>query len=268
MQYFCGLCIILLQCNPIILIKNNDFMNRNVLYFNILVLTFLFAFSSCSDWLDDDDNKYDYSSIGTIAENAKDPKSFVVITDDSLALVPVNIDGLSSYKANKGQRVAVYYTLSETKSSRSDFSPKEYSVRIIQIRNILTKDLLLTNQIDTVKKDGADIISAWISNDCSTGNYYLNIKFNTLGSTMGKSPTHYVYLAKDAQKEAVDADGLYSVEFRHNANNDSADAILSGSVSFRLNDASRGDGVNGLKIKVYPMRNEANPVEYTLKYKK
>jgi hypothetical protein len=220
-------------------------------------------FSSCTKWLDNDDNNYaDYKAWGTIT-CFKSSNDFMIITDDSLKLVPLNTSQLSDYKPIDGQRVEVLYSIDKEQSSvYSD--PKQYNVNIFSIDDILTKDILQTNQIDTVAKDGIDPISIWISNNIYTNRKYINIYFKVLTSNL---KPHLIYLVSDASKNPIDEEGYYNLEFRHNANGDDYGYYAQGKVSFLLNEEIIADNVKGIRMKIYPIADNI-PSEYIINYSK
>lgn len=238
--------------------------------FCIVASAALFSVSSCSDWLNNDKPDYDQVAFGTITlpafssyaplDNIIPIKECVIVTDDSLWLYPTNISELSSYKAIEGQRVIVYYKVDKksNESSRYTGGINKRSVNIASIQNILTKSILNTNRIDTVKNDPATLYDAYYGSNENTGKRYLNIYFV---ASSGLYKPHFIYLVNDlSNPNPVNAEGYYCLELRHDANNDVKQTTSGAYVSFILDEACYAPGIKGIRIKYTTEFNETREV--------
>jgi|SRR5574344_21898 hypothetical protein len=242
---------------------------KQYLFYTFFALFATLSLTSCSDWLGEDKLDYDKVSFGTITKPAaptpyKDDESIplkdvAIVTDDSLWLYPTNITEMSSYKALEGQRVILYYKYDDDYlvnpkvSSAEKISTKDNTenikkkyVKVAKIQNILTKGILNTNRIDTVKNDPATLYDACFGSNVNTGKRYLNLYFV---AAAGLYKPHYIYLVNDLNAgNPVNEEGYYCLELRHDANDDIKQNTSGAYVSFILDQECYAMGIKGIRV--------------------
>ncbi|MCP4553360.1 MAG: hypothetical protein GY834_15260 [Bacteroidetes bacterium] len=156
---------------------------------------------------------------GSIVKAVELADEFSILLDNGDQLFPNKIIENSNFKDE--DRVVVYYSITDKIDDAS------LNVNIFNIVDILTKDVLqLTESIqDSIGNDPIYINenNIWIANN------HLNFDFIYHG---GYS-IHYINLVKLFEDTHTEDDKLI-LEFRHNANNDPSNVLMSGIVSFRL----------------------------------
>jgi hypothetical protein len=250
--------------------SNNNFLNsmKQYLLHTLIASIAIFSATSCSDWMDDEKLDYDKIAFGTVTrpipasatyDNGEIPiKECIVVTDDSLWLYPTNVSEMTSYKAIEGQRVILYYKYDEGGTTASVKyvgaiqgnnvqEIKKKNVKVARIQNILTKGILNTNRIDTVKNDPATLYDACFGSNVNTGKRYLNIYFV---AAAGMYKPHYIYLVNDLTAgNPVNSEGYYCLEMRHDANDDIKQQTSGAYASFILDPECYADGIKGISIK-------------------
>lgn len=241
-------------------------MNRiyKLLSIAFLIITLASAVS-CNE------GKPSYSSFVTVltkdgpgAGNAFNYPYFFV-SDDSLKLYPINHADLANYKPKDNSRALVFfYDGGKFEDASTDGSA--YNIEIFDLGEILVKDILFTEKIDTTGINKASPLGMWCSGGIYGAERVVNIKFEYLASQYSKK-THTINLVQDLKSETpvVDKDGYYCLEFRHNANQEIYDGFSAyGYVSFPLTGEMIKENVIGLKIK-FPTINDGDK-EYKVKY--
>lgn len=170
----------------------------------LLICSFLFLFSGCSD-----DDGYSLGkfviNLATVnpSENGRD---YYLTLDNGTTLWPASSNVY--YKPEENQRVWVNYTLLSDSISGFD-----HYVKINNIQNILTKnviDMTSANEQE-IGNDPIIIESGWI------GDNYLNIHF---GYNIGREAKHTVNVIRNASTNISSNNDTIFLELRHNSNND------------------------------------------------
>ena len=212
-------------------------MKKNLLYLLLVALTAPLL-HSCLD--DDDDSTCDsLLAMGTV--KVIEGRDYYFALDGGTTMYPGDTTYIHNYALNDGQRAFVHFIPLDEGVSGYD-----YNARILEIENILTKDIYFmpTEKADSIGQDPIDIISAWVKQD------YLNIQFRFY-SNPASNVAHMLNLVVDeAADTQEDSDGNLLLEFRHNAFTDTQHGTLQrGIVSFRLrNVESLLDGKNGITL--------------------
>ena len=217
----------------------------------VLSLSMIFFTSSCND----SDNDTLYSSFITISKNFP-PDNYAIFTDDSTRLYTTGEQ--SAYIENlqitrEEQRAFIYFTLEDSQEPSNSSNTKTF-INIKQISSILTKDIIKTEEIDTLGSDPININNTWFSNGGDNLSTYINIEFSF--PTSGISNTqHIIYLGDDLAADAIndelpiDNEGYYNLTFAHNAMEDTQNyTSYNGIVSFPI--PSDMLNTKGLKITV------------------
>ena len=201
-----------------------------VFTFALLIIPML---QSCLN--DDDENRGTRFTIGTIEVIGE--KEYFFNLDDGDKMYPSDTTYIHNYTVENNQRVFIHFLPLE-----EDIPGYDYNVKLIQLENILTKDIIpLTEET----ADRINATSLWI-----TGNY-LNIEHQFFHSN-NPDKKHMLNLVINETAETPDPeDEYFTLEFRHNAYNDEQRTPGWGIVSFRLDKiAKQLTGKKGLKIIV------------------
>ncbi|MEA4904496.1 MAG: NigD-like protein [Petrimonas sp.] len=190
-------------------------------------------FPSCLD--DNTDRDLLYPNALVTVKHAGDETVFLQL-DDKTTLLPVNLK--SSLFDKKEVRALVNY-------KEVDDPSKEYdqAVYVNWIDSIRTKPMapdLGSGNTEAYGDDPVEIVSDWVT---IAEDGYLTLRFRT---RWGYQQTiHYVNLIP-----TNNPDNPYEVEFRHNANGDTAERVGDGLVAFRLDKLpdTKGETVK-LKLK-------------------
>jgi len=172
---------------------------------------------------DDDENRGTRFTIGTIEVIGE--KEYFFNLDDGDKMYPSDTTYIHNYTVENNQRVFIHFLPLE-----EDIPGYDYNVKLIQLENILTKDIIpLTEETaDSIGNDRINATSLWI-----TGNY-LNIEHQFFHSN-NPDKKHMLNLVINETAETPDPeDEYFTLEFRHNAYNDEQRTPGWGIVSFRL----------------------------------
>ena len=206
-----------------------------VFTFALLIIPML---QSCLN--DDDENRGTRFTIGTIEVIGE--KEYFFNLDDGDKMYPSDTTYIHNYTVENNQRVFIHFLPLE-----EDIPGYDYNVKLIQLENILTKDIIpLTEETaDSIGNDRINATSLWI-----TGNY-LNIEHQFFHSN-NPDKKHMLNLVINETAETPDPeDEYFTLEFRNNAYNDEQRTPGWGIVSFRLDKiAKQLTGKKGLKIIV------------------
>lgn len=206
-----------------------------VFTFALLIIPML---QSCLN--DDDENRGTRFTIGTIEVIGE--KEYFFNLDDGDKMYPSDTTYIHNYTVENNQRVFIHFLPLE-----EDIPGYDYNVKLIQLENILTKDIIpLTEETaDSIGNDRINATSLWI-----TGNY-LNIEHQFFHSN-NPDKKHMLNLVINETAETPDPeDEYFTLEFRRNAYNDEQRTPGWGIVSFRLDKiAKQLTGKKGLKIIV------------------
>lgn len=141
-------------------------MKKLRFYSVILLLTFLAVsmLQSCLSDADDTSNGTLFT-IGTI--KVIEDKEYYFNLDDGEKMYPSDTTYIHNYTVNDDQRVFIHFLPLE-----ESIPGYKYNVKLIQIEDILTKDIIpLTEETaDSIGNDRINVVELWI-----TGNY-LNIE--------------------------------------------------------------------------------------------
>ena len=207
--------------------------------FIFAIMTTTLILQSC---LDDNDGPADLLVISTINKISQDSKDFYFTLDNGEKMYPSDTTYIHNYTVNDDQRVFIHFLPLE-----ESIPGYKYNVKLIQIEDILTKDIIpLTEETaDSIGNDRINVVELWI-----TGNY-LNIEHQFFHNN-NSSKKHMLNLVINQTEQAsASEDDYLTLEFRHNAYDDEPRTLGWGVVSFRLKEiANQLAGKKGLKIIV------------------
>lgn len=189
----------------------------------------------------DNDNKLSSRfTIGTL--KIIEGNEYFFNLDEGDKMYPSDTSYIHNYALIDGQRVFIHFLPLE-----EDVPGYEYNVKLIQLQNILTKDIIpLTEETaDSIGNDRVNISTPWIS-----GNY-LNIEYQYYHSN-NEAKRHMLNLVMNETPDApAPEEGYINLEFRHNAYDDEQRTTGWGIISFKLEEiADQLQGKDGLKILV------------------
>ena len=206
-----------------------------VFTFALLIIPML---QSCLN--DDDENRGTRFTIGTIEVIGE--KEYFFNLDDGDKMYPSDTTYIHNYTVENNQRVFIHFLPLE-----EDIPGYDYNVKLIQLENILTKDIIpLTEETaDSIGNDRINATSLWI-----TGNY-LNIEHQFLHSN-NPNKKHMLNLVINEMAETPDPeDEYFTLELRLLFQYYEQRTPGWGIVSFRLDKiAKQLTGKKGLKIIV------------------
>lgn len=222
-------------------------MEKLKFYLATVILTALamFMLQSC---LEDNSNSYPYNgsnantlfTIGTL--KIIDGRDYCFSLDDGSKMYPSDTTNIHDYELVDGQRVFIQFL--PLKESKLGY---EYNVKLIQLENILTKDIIpLTEETaDSIGNDRINVTELWV-----TGKY-LNIEHQFFHSE-NPQIRHMLNMVINETAEAPETeDGYLNLEFRHNAYHDEQRKAGWGIVSFKLEGIEKLlEGKKGLKVLV------------------
>lgn len=228
----------------------------------LALITGLTVFTACND--DDDGYSLDnyWTGMATVvAPETTQPfmvgnETFSLTLDNGQTLWPAAINTyLYGYSIkNAGRVVANFTLLSGEKDGYSHY------IRLNSLRNVLTKQidtLSVSTPENSVLRGTAPINMA----DVWIGDGYVNIIFDYLGSPY---TTHYINLiVNELSTTANPENGLWTLQFVHDANKDTGRYPFRGIVSFKIPDNLQTD-VNKIKIsaKDYDGETESVVINY------
>lgn len=189
----------------------------------------------------DNDNKLSSRfTIGTL--KIIEGNEYFFNLDEGDKMYPSDTSYIHNYTLIDGQRVFIHFLPLE-----EDVPGYEYNVKLIQLQNILTKDIIpLTEETaDSIGNDRVNISTPWIS-----GNY-LNIEYQYYHSN-NEAKRHMLNLVMNETPDApAPEEGYINLEFRHNAYDDEQRTTGWGIISFKLEEITdQLQGKDGLKILV------------------
>ena len=163
-----------------------------VFTFALLIIPML---QSCLN--DDDENRGTRFTIGTIEVIGE--KEYFFNLDDGDKMYPSDTTYIHNYTVENNQRVFIHFLPLE-----EDIPGYDYNVKLIQLENILTKDIIpLTEETaDSIGNDRINATSLWI-----TGNY-LNIEHQFFHSN-NPDKKHMLNLVINETAETPDPEDEY-----------------------------------------------------------
>lgn len=199
--------------------------------FGFMMIILSMSLTSCSD-----DDGYSlgkfWMSFGEVVAPVN--ATPYILTDDG-SVLHIATTEVYNYIFIDGQRVYVNYTI------LGDVAPKEFSIRLNRIQNILSKKPVLLSTIDqdSIGDDPIVVVDAWFS-----AGKYLNIDFKT-GFT-NPNLKHFINLVQDD----VQVGGEYvDLTLRHNAYGDNPTYRGYGYVSFDIRSVVP-DGATSVKVRL------------------
>ncbi len=219
----------------------------------LITLSLLFAiaigFTSC---LDDDDN---YSVIiGTYRTIDEDGFYFEIEQEDKIVtMYPGDTRNFFDREIPDGQRVFIYYDLLDEKEPGYDYNAKIYG-----IDKILTKDIIPITEAteDSIGNDPIDIVNCRISLDKE----FIHMKFQYY--TVNYSQISHMLNMVTPEIEEESQDEFIHLEFRHNAYDDYRSKIVTGLVTFRLENIEHlMESKKGIRIKYNSINSGKKEVE-------
>lgn len=210
---------------------------RKIISILLTAFVTLIALSSCKH-----ENVYYYYAYMTtvVSETGQYPRYF--ITDDSIRLNPLNyneFEALQNLKMN--DRFIGRFTVPDEK-----INVNPINAEITAVNPILTKDIVFSNNLDTLGRDGIKDMGMWQSGGIDGLKRFVTLIINFYTSNTGT--VHKVNLVRDTRTPATDEEGYYCLEFRHDANNDGSEMEKQGTVSFVLTDEMTSENIKGLKV--------------------
>ena len=205
----------------------------------ILLLSVMPIFQSCLD----DDDSIPLFTVGTIKTLSDSEGDFYVLLDEDSKLFPGDMSNLHNYKAVDGQRAFVFFD-----ELPEEMPGYEYNAKIRWIEDILTKDIYFmpAEKEDSIGDDKINITQMWL-----TRKDYLNIECQFMHSENPDKKHMLSLVVNEASTGENDQAGYVTLEFRHNANEDSQLVPGSAIVSYKLdNIADLLEGKEGLNIRV------------------
>ncbi|MEG1564512.1 MAG: NigD-like protein [Bacteroides sp.] len=218
-----------------------------------MILALLPFLQSC---LEESKVDYPWLAISTVRTVENVDNGYYLALDNGSTMYPGDTTFVHGYPIVDGQRAFVYFNyLDEPKAGY------DYNIKVGQIINILTKDIVdLTGEnADKIGDDPINILDQWVSQG------YLNIKYQLLG-TRNTNKKHFLNLVQNKISGNGKEDGYISLEFRHNAEGDVPTNIQEGYVSFKLNKiAEEMKTAKGLKIRLNAINNDEKFIKIELK---
>ncbi|MDR1004296.1 MAG: NigD-like protein [Prevotellaceae bacterium] len=217
-------------------------MKRINIYITAFVLFLLatFALSACMNNGADTADKVN-SQLAMSTLRLLTARDYYFDLDNGKKMYPGDTTDILNYPLVDGQRTIVRFLPLEEKKAGYD-----YNVKVIQIENILCKDIIpLTEEnAGSIGNDRINIDRIWI-----TGNY-LNVEYLFYQSKTPQTP-HTLEMVINRSAPATDNAAYLSLEFRHNAYADEEVIKNVGLVSFRLNSiAGELTGKQGVAVTV------------------
>jgi hypothetical protein len=201
----------------------------------VILLTGLLL-TSCEDFLNNNHNdSYSVISLGFVKTNNTD-HSFVINLDNGNVLTPEK--NSASFAVTDSERVMVRF--SPYNYTQITDSTRNYHSEVLGLSRILYKNIKKTTEVaaDSAGHDPIIVRDAWIS-----GKNILNLdfRFYTQGSV------HYINLLNNGEGNGIDKP--YILEFHHNARGDALSYLVSGIVSFNL-DNLKVQGQHSVKFVI------------------
>lgn len=214
-------------------------MKKQKMTFVTLMLIFLTTpmLQSClNDWNNDYNTLF---AIGTV--EVIEGKDYYFALDEGSKLYPSDTSYVHNYAVVDGQRAFIYFSKLD-----EELPGYDYNAQINHIENILTKDIYFmpAEKADSIGDDRINATDFWITGD------YLNIKYQFYHSNNQEKKHMLNLVVNEASSSESDKPEYLSLEFRHNAYNDSQLQLGTGMVSFKLdNIAGLMEGKKGLTIR-------------------
>lgn len=212
---------------------------RTAFFTCILLLSVMPALQSCLD----DNNDNPLFTVGTIKTLSENKGDFYVLLDEDSKLFPGDVSNLQNYEAVDGQRAFVFFD-----ELPEEMPGYEYNAKIRWIEDILTKDIYFmpAEKEDSIGDDKINITQMWL-----TRKDYLNIECQFMHSENPNRKHMLSLVVNESLTDENNQPGYVSLEFRHNANEDTQLVPGSAIVSYKLdNIAHLLEGKEGLNIRV------------------
>lgn len=219
---------------------------------HLFILTTLLAtvllFPSCNDSEGDYPEYWSFATVKTLDNN-----DYYFLLDNQKTVYPGDKTRIAGYEAKEGQRTVIYFNILPVETPGYDDNIALYS-----IENILTKDVaIITTQeeMDDIGDDRIRVIKAWLAGQ------YLNITFEfpTDGSTK-----HFINVIENKlNPSGTTSEGYLSLEFRHNAYNDTRGLLASGIASFKI-DQLDPQVDKGISLRVKNLQGEISYLQIEL----
>lgn len=202
--------------------------------FLIAALTITF-FVSCED----SDGDY-YTGATLITVVPMENNNYYFQLDNGETIYP-SINLVSNYELSQNaQRAIIYYRTLDI-----PIEGYNHSIKLFGIENILTKDMIKIDTEDELDKIGDDPINI---NKIWIGGGYLNIFFEFPSNLT--STKHYINVIKNAiETKEANLDKYITLEFRHNAYEDTQGYMYQGAAAFKINDLIE-DTCQGIYLRV------------------
>lgn len=194
---------------------------RTTLYAIVLMMIAMPLFHSClDDW---DKNDYPSLSIGTV--RIIDGKDYFFDLDEGKKMYPGDTTNIHNYTVTDGQRAFISFYLLDQPVTGYD-----YNAQVMHIENILTKDIyhMPAEKADSIGDDRINVTDVWFKGD------YVNIQYQLYHSNSTDKKHMLNLVVNESSDGKNDREGYLTLEFRHNAYDDSPRELGKGIVSFKL----------------------------------
>lgn len=184
------------------------------------------------------DNSYYESSYTTTIVNKVDGYPYYFITDDSTVIYPTNHSSLD-YKPKQNDRMLLTF-------KPADINADPIYAEISGYQWLLTKDIDITDQSDTLGRDGARPQYMWTCGGIHGAQTFLNIQFAFGASESGI--IHSVAVSREPENP-IDENGYYNLQFHHDSNDDYFIDTYIGFLSIHLEEEFLVPETKGIRIR-------------------
>ncbi len=231
-------------------------MKLTRLFFRLAWVFMLPAFIACDD---DDDKVISFSYLVDMATVVNDDEQWLLDSDNAGLLILDNTILLTAANSKKdGQRVIATFNYKESPNSRTSTA---FPIELYTLYRVLTKPVYLMpneeNSVytkeeiefkqDSIGQDPISLSGAFVSDK------HINLQFCIYRSN--PNIAHFINLVAEEDAEP-DAEGILTVELRHNREEDQEKYKQFGWVAFPLSSIPGYTEGNTLKLKI--ITNEGN----------
>ena len=195
----------------------------------VMVLLPLITLSGCLKH--QDDSNMTFLDLGILNHYGN---NYMIITDAGFVLLTEKLPEEVNFDEN--MRVSIKYKVLTT-TQPDDSIKADYWVYVEALDEIVTKEIITINEAnrDTLGNTPVEFSNVWITQD------FLTVYFSFYAS----NKNHFFNLTYDPEEQ--DDPSVVVLRFRHKTNDDNAQNIYSGFMSFRLN-SLRKEGESKIDI--------------------
>lgn len=181
-----------------------------------------------------------YYMAGLTKVDVSEGQPYPLISDDSVRIIPLNRES-EIYKLPANTRLVGEFSIPSGKIT----DPVE--VEFVNLTQMLSDTVMLSQQPDTLGNDKIALLSTWQSGGIYGAARFLNISFVIMYGQTGI--THSVSLVENTGiMNNPDAEGYYHLALKHDAKKDPQQAFIDATYSFMLDEKYTAEGIKGLKI--------------------